>query len=91
MGGGCSFAISFRTLVVLSAFKVVWETAPNPKHIDVPHHGLREGVASGGIEIPHVRSAEQHGDYLVKTLQISCFSVCSSIVWGVWWAGTGRL
>ena len=48
-------------------------TTPNSKHIDTRHHFLRERVANGEFRVVHVRSEEQHADFLTKPLSKSLF------------------
>ena len=52
----------------------------NAKHIDVPHHFLRELVKRKEIEIIHVASQYQHADFLTKALPEREFEVHRGIV-----------
>ena len=52
----------------------------NSKHIDVRHHFLKELIESKEIEIIHIASKYQHGDFLTKALPEREFEVHWGIV-----------
>ena len=60
-------------------------TTPNSKHIDVPHHFLRERVANREFEVVHASSALQHADFLTKPLHKEANPFHRNFAMNLWW------
>ena len=60
-------------------------TTCNSKHIDVPHHFLRERVANGEFRVIHVPSAQQQADFLTKVLHTEAFRFHRNFVMNLLW------
>ena len=59
-------------------------TTFNSKHIEVRQHFLRERVAIGEFKVIHVPSAQQHADFLTKSLPTEAFRVHRNFVMNLW-------